>query len=542
MGAHCRRCRGEEGVFLVLWALLLVAIFTMAAIVIDLGALRADRRKERAAADAAAAAGANAIPDGGAAACSLALKYAVRNLGFDDAPYSCAVNTCNPLAPSPNPPVIRNVGGYQIRIEHPVLNTSPLMNAEAVGGDITQPANTTDGGECDRIGVEISHTRDSIFGRVVGNNQNSTKVHSVARKIVSSGTGKNIASLIVLEPSDCGVIKTGGSSFVEAKGSSVTHPGIIRTDTSATSCSPAMDAEGSSRIRACAFGEADGSCKGKIGHFAPTARAYTSTSPNFDGTLTKEPAPLTRAPIDSEYHCENAPTGCPVVSGVQRTDHIKALVTAYGGAGVPFGFLTIPDTACSPSSDTTFLSGVNYFVNCDTYIVDGVTVTFQGGILGGNIIFKGGIRIDTTGKLNVNTFGALAGAASTVYLRSGNITTQSIDAEIVMPQTFVYSNGATDFSSGSQVTWTAPQAGNFKDLLYWSESLDAHTFGTTLSSDGIWFQGNALLELTGGGALSAVNVQFWTDKIATQGDTSVSLQANPNRSITTEGSASRLIR
>src|SRR5205823_4427243 len=87
-GRMTRSHRDERGSVMALWALLLVSVVGIVAIVIDLGALRYDRRADRAAADAGATAGAIALdgsPAGPRDACDTAWAYTVRNLRGDPA-------------------------------------------------------------------------------------------------------------------------------------------------------------------------------------------------------------------------------------------------------------------------------------------------------------------------------------------------------------------------------------------------------------------------------------------------------------------------
>lgn len=241
MGPHCRRCRGEEGVFLVMWALLIVAIFTMVAIVIDLGALRADRRKDRAAADAAATAGANDIPLGSAVACATAVAYAENNLGFPPASFTPTSSNCASWGTC-DPAVDRSVtytsSRYEVTVTNPVRDgDTALLDADAVGGDIPQTANATlDGAACDRVGVAVKLTRDTIFGRVVKLNQNNTTVHSVARHAQDDG-GLH-PNLVVLEPHGCGAVKVSGTPSIEIVGNAALRGGVVIVDDGASCTSP----------------------------------------------------------------------------------------------------------------------------------------------------------------------------------------------------------------------------------------------------------------------------------------------------------------
>jgi uncharacterized membrane protein len=78
-----RRLHGDDGAYIVIYALLAVVLFTMAAIVLDLAALRQGRRSDHAAADLAATAGATALdplrPSTFASACQETWDYVLAN-------------------------------------------------------------------------------------------------------------------------------------------------------------------------------------------------------------------------------------------------------------------------------------------------------------------------------------------------------------------------------------------------------------------------------------------------------------------------------
>ncbi|HEX2701078.1 MAG TPA: hypothetical protein VHM89_12825 [Acidimicrobiales bacterium] len=224
-----------------LWALLLVGLFTMVAIVIDLGALRADRRTDRAAADAAATAGAADLSVSSSEGCTTAVSYAAQNLGLDDSAFApvgagCASWTsCATAGPARS--VTYAGRGYDVTITHPVPTTDPLLaGADAVGGDIQQNGSALDGAQCDRIGVAITYKRATIFARVVGNNSNTTTVHSVAR-LNPDGPPDEPASLVLLERHDCRAARTQGndtriviSSIAPTPAEPTGSPGIIQAD------------------------------------------------------------------------------------------------------------------------------------------------------------------------------------------------------------------------------------------------------------------------------------------------------------------------
>lgn len=559
--------------FLVLWALLLVAIFTMVAIVIDLGALRADRRQQRAAADAGAAAGANAIPTGSSAACTLALKYAVRNLGFDDSTHSCgSFPTCNTASPS-SAAVVDNAGGYQIRVVHPVMNADPLLMAEAVGGDINQPAAAVpDGSECDRIGVEISSTRQSVFGTVVGNNQNSTKVHSVARYVASVGVGGEKPALVALEPlNNCSV--DAGNGQIRAF-NTANQPGLIYADSAGTgtNCSGGGNYvfNGGNPGRIWADPSPAG-IRGELGYAAPTFADAFDPQPDYGSSAMGAPqppanriklaAPITRAPVDRVYHCGGVtpvPATC-VTSGVGINDYILDLHNRYANtATAPSGFTTFPGAAIGgtcASPPATFTSGVNWYINCPLFSV-GSPVTFPAG----NIVFSGNVEIISGGTLTINSVNATAvapaGDDAIVVVRGTNgITTTSntwalnwYRTLILMDNTTCPTDRATcgrlDISNGTG-NWTAPAEGGIKDLIYWSETTQSHVFrGNPLFTwEGVFFAGRALFRLQGDVVVDARNVQLWVNSASVQNTPAkLLLRPDPNRSISTSKSGSALIR
>ena len=245
-----RRGSGDEtGAFLVIWALLLVALLTMVAIVLDLAALRQDRRQQRLAADSAVTGAGLSLQRtaaGRLAACEDAWSYAAQNLGFGApvpaspcTPYAAAsdCDKTNPAAATV-PFVEGTMGTYAVTITTPVLDTDPLMNADAAGGDRPQAANTntgindSDGEPCTRIGVRIASTRNTTFARVVGIDNHRTNAHSVARAAVDEGDLR--PNLVVLEPHGCDAMKASGTPAIEVVGTPVLRGGIVIVSDGAT--------------------------------------------------------------------------------------------------------------------------------------------------------------------------------------------------------------------------------------------------------------------------------------------------------------------
>lgn len=220
----------EAGSYLVLYALMIAGVLTMMAIVIDIGAVRNDRRKDRNAADAAASAGTLDLALSSRTACTTAWRFALRNLGFTPTTDPCATVPTECEATRTTPLATGSVSGYAIRIFHPVQNDSALMLAEKPGGDIAQSYPAGEGVPCERLGVEIRYTRASLWGGIVGNRQNTTTVHSVAR-LSPDGPEEDPASLVLLERHECRAARVQGSnSKIVVTSAGVDSPGIIQAD------------------------------------------------------------------------------------------------------------------------------------------------------------------------------------------------------------------------------------------------------------------------------------------------------------------------
>lgn len=240
-----RWARDETGSFIVLWALLLLAVLIMVAIVLDLSALRQDRRRQRLAADSAVTGAGLSLTRtaaGRLGACELAWSYAAQNLGFDNpvpaspcTPYTnasgasdCVVGSAAAATPQF---VSGTMGRYTVTITTPVLDTDDLMKADAIGGDKTQPPNSntglndSDGEACTRIGVRISSTREMTFARVMGIRDKTTNAHSVARAAVEEGELR--PNLVVLEPHGCDALLVSGTPAIEVVGTSLLRGGIV---------------------------------------------------------------------------------------------------------------------------------------------------------------------------------------------------------------------------------------------------------------------------------------------------------------------------
>ena len=307
--------RDERGAIIALVALSMVAILTVAALVVDIAVLKSDRRFDRDAADAAATSGAldlDGSTTGPASACAVAWTTALLNLRVSSSGVTSPCSTNFTTACSAASPVTAtgSVSGYTITITNPVPDMiggsiNPLLKATAIGGNVSQTANATyDGAACDRLAVEITRSRNSVFAGVAGSNNQSTTVHSVARYNPASG-GPKIPALVALNKTACPSIDaSSGTIHVYNNG---TYPGIIDADSKATaaSCSSATTFNAGSNGSIIADSNTDTPpMAGILGYSAPALSSAFPSVGTYTGTPTYE-VPRTRSYPDSTYHCGN---------------------------------------------------------------------------------------------------------------------------------------------------------------------------------------------------------------------------------------------
>ena len=404
MGRLRNAHRGEDGVFLILWAVLAVGLFGMVAIVIDLGALRADRREQRAAADAAVTAAAHVmVADGGANACAVAWQYATTNLEVPSGSPPCgAFPPCGGAPWS----VTGTSGPYRITITHPVLTGDALLAGDSVGPDIPVNYNTeADGAACDRVGVHISSSRMPIFARVLGYSSNRTSAHSVAR-IAPGGPGDEPASLVLLERHDCRAARTQGSAtriIIDSAAPTATSAGgagIIQADSRGDGSCPGgarvlegQSTTGGPSILARHLRDGSGTIvkQARIGIFAKlfgATNAHTATP----GTI-GEPTPVGfkqvgRSPVDSRY-----------LDNVRALDTEAALMVEM--ATVPPGFTdasgaTGLNLGCNINLATPLATPSKLWFNCPGpagLTIDNLSITAPNA----EIVVNGPLTVRSTG-------------------------------------------------------------------------------------------------------------------------------------------------
>jgi hypothetical protein len=512
-----RRPSGDTGAFAILYGLLLLSCLGMAAIVVDLGALRQSRRDTRLAADAAAIAGARSLDIVGGSvdprqACADAWSYLATNLGFT-VPVATGCSAF-PAAPvlvcplGPLPPATASVGDYTVKITWPVFDGSTLLtqpNAAPADSTVTsQPVDPAVDGTlpCSRIAVTVDQRQQPAFAGIFGVGTTTTETTSVARSVKTPGKEGQIAALNVLEDSDCDAVKTSGQGSIEVNLVPATpdrpiQPGVIAIESTGRqnggSCpssnpfviDPAKTSSGAF-IRADGLVPGDG--KGVIAMYALNASPTGNPGQAFDASLVPpggillKPKPTVideifgDAPVRDLYNCHS-----PCTSATR--DYLADLVAAYGTAtGTPgsyagsanaSAFQTLPGAGApafsctdSPGSKVRVPAG-NWFINCATLTVKGVLA-----FAGGNVVTKGGIDVQG-GCLAVNVpvltavCPSLGGAPldlltppaqeAILFLRGGDFT-KNAQGQVYLGRTFAYmSGGKLDFGGGSgTLYWTNP--------------------------------------------------------------------------------------
>ncbi len=569
-------------------ALLLTVLLLFAALAIDLGLLRADRAQSQSAADMAAAAAAQVhepnVAGSARTACEEAIAYASVNLGIaltasgggcDVFPVGAA---CDPaVAISATYVGTANDGGaYTVTVASPVPDDDILM------GD--QPAATSDGQTCERVGVSIERGRAYLLARVAGFTEGATRAGAVG-VATDIGTG-GIASLIVLQPSGCETIKTIGRHLIrvdDATFDGETFPGIIAVDTE--------QCPGSGNIFAPANNIHTNIQATRIISYGLQQGAPRVLPTNLQALASIVPPPVpdnyvSRLSIDHRFNCKASyPTG-PVWSpasyaqlqtfsdgsstldcdesadGVSTGPHLEVLhdryasFTAADAASAGWGVYPddIPGAGCSGQGPTNAsyrlgpggnVAGVGlrsrWFINCDT-----LRPTDMRFLDVDTIVSRGTINLQSSNSRMTVTGTAAEGAI--LFLQDGaSLTRNGSGAEFDFQNLFVYVvNGVVTIQSGNQgrLNWEAmptsavegcayvdgvPNASCFAPLALWSNGSGTHSIGGSadLNMRGTYFIPNAELALNGTTDFDLRAAQMFVNRISGNGNATTILAPDP---------------
>lgn len=398
----CTAHSAQEGVYAILYAVLVVVLLGMSAIVVDFASVRSDRRSMRSATDSAVVGGAallNTRLGAGAtpfAACSRAWDYLELALKVKRLANTCS-NFKIPPTPAGTPIDIATycaaaipaeidddttIGNRTIRVAWPIPATggSGFLNPDIAPGNVSQsfatdidgPA-TGDNG-CDRLGTAIFEDAKFGLGGGIGASGTTTQVHSVARVDATGGPSEDVAALNVLNPVDCHtLVKTGNGKIIVGPtllNGVVTGPGIIAAESFAGD----VDLNGDGVIKAsdgeksdCGGGDAVMEVKGGNGSICASGSSITSCDgdgvieshaldgPNHaraydagSGTISPLP-PVAEGgthgydPVTKFYGCNMTRLPCTPPS----INYIAELEAAYGGPATP----TLYNSSQSPYVD-----------------------------------------------------------------------------------------------------------------------------------------------------------------------------------------------
>ncbi len=565
------RFSSERGEALILTALALFALVGAAAIAVDLAALRTDRSADQKVTDLAASAGALATAEGGAGeeACEAALAYAAINTeevaSLDDSGCAAAFSTsCDPTVAEWHTVMS---GRLSVTMVYPVPDAHPLMTSGILGAP-TQSVVTADGEPCERVGVEISAVREGLFSQLLGFDQGTTTVHTVATTSLP-GIDSVPINLLVLDRFGCQAIDVQGQGGIIVRAvvnedSTGLLPGVIAADSDGSAgCSSdgVIDLDGGNSVlradgpEGCASqsgtsnvgGFTSGTGCGLIRTLAPGTPGCVAPACTRSGGNTENPNPLptalpgrlTRAPVDHRYNCwgwqttdgyESPPAGTEwatdPLTATNEQDipgctegtpaHIYDLINFVrqnGSAGYT-DWTTLGHPCDIPSSSPTINVNGNVRIDCSELTVRS-TVNIRG-----NVIFDGNVNI-TGGKGHLNVQNAL-GSPGWAFFRSGTLS-KSGDASLTLNYTAVYMSktSAISMAGGSgSLTWIAPDSGNFDDLALWSDSPIQHDWAgqANLTMEGVFFMPRATAEYAGIGGQNQTQAQWIADKLVARGN------------------------
>jgi len=555
---------------MVLVAMSLLLLLGASAIAIDLAAMRLDRSADQKVTDSAASAGALAALEGtGQDACEAALEYvAINSEGIESidtsvcasVPASCDSSSV-PMPYSPPSP-----GRFDITFTYPVDDNHELMTSAQLGAP-TQTVVDDDGDLCERVGVEMSATHQSLFAQLIGFDQGTTTVHSVARAFIPPPDGPPL-NLVVLDrfgTDGCGalVVQGNGGVIVEKVVDPATgdeFPGVAAADSDASAgCSGAdpsvIRIDGSnSLLRAdgppCPTDPVTGQGCGQIMSLASgtpgcNQPACTPGAGGGNPPIPEEVLPmtsrLTRAQIDHEYNCwpdyGSPPLGLdwavPALTSANEQDipgctngdpdHIYDLIALVGENATVAGFqdwnADLGHPCDVPSSNTTGISvSGNVRIDCATFTVRGsVTIT------GGNVVFDNDVIVTAGTVANPTrlTIQNTAAGPGWAFFRDG-ILNKNGSAHLTFNHTAIYmskDSGVMMSGGAGSLTWIAPDSGPFDDLALWSDSPAVHQWAgqANLVMEGVFFSPWALADYAGTAGQNQTDAQWIADKLVARG-------------------------
>jgi hypothetical protein len=476
-----RADRTDRGAYAILYALLVVVLLAVGALVVDNASVRSDRRLDRSASDSAAVGGAELLGSGSVkAACLKAWAFLLVSLNESSLPANACsqfnaydttaavASYCGAVA-APWPSEISDdrqiSGGRWVRVAWPIpyhgaTDHSQFLTPDLAPGAATQTFSTAVDGSnngCDRLGVAIFENESFKLGGALGVSGTATQVHSVARFNPSGGPKKGVAALNLLNTGECTVLTTtgGGKVIVDpvVSGSTILGPGVIAVESTGTAAAAdyISNCTGKQVVKVSPGGQVcassvlitltvvcDGLGKIKL-HEMDDGTNDNGSDPTASNTCPNDqlcPVPTAEQgvygwnPVTEVYGCNTtrlAPCTTPA------TNYIANLETAFGGPGAPSAYtahtpypnpypggFTVVNNCSYTSNIPAILPAGNYYFNCS----GGLSVTGALIINGGNVVIKnGGLTIGTSGCFIFNAAVTAAAAAAVNGTTCANVAT-----------------------------------------------------------------------------------------------------------------------
>lgn len=341
------RERGEQGVVMVMTALISIGALMMVGLVLDLGELRTDRRTNKGITDMAARAGVGRLAFGPWNGVCKAKDYLLANgKGFSSfdagsetwSTAAAAIITTNPCptlasAEDPNPCVPNNpatwaklqatAGGGRFTVE--IQAGYALPDARFPNDAGLGDTGVAELGGCDNLAVILTERQAPAFAQAGGGQPTNVRVRSVGR-LNAEETLDFVAALQLLDRHNCDVLVTGGSGTKVIAQPYDTYPGTIQIDsdggplgncTSNKRILVGGDTSGGGTIVACSTNglpahgcqPTTGANKSRIGiyaaNFKPAAQVtsnYSASGVTSYGDTMAKPSPRTgRKYVDERY-------------------------------------------------------------------------------------------------------------------------------------------------------------------------------------------------------------------------------------------------
>lgn len=456
----------EDGVYAILYAVLVVVLLGMGAIVVDFAQVRQDRRLDRSATDAAVVGGVRALSPGnptGASpyqACLSAWRYLSTTLAISTPGSACgnfasydsgaSVSSYCSATSAPWPAEIvddRPVsGGRTVRIAWPIPYHSPggpvseFLTPEVAPGSVSQNFNDSVDGSvngCDRLGVAVFEDEKFGLGSGIGARGTKTQVHSVARYKESPGSGQTIAALNILDLHACRALYASGQGAIRVFPDTTGGGGVIAVESDGTTdCSGGtkyvIDSSLNASALICALGPGENAsnCATTLGG---SIQSHALETPQFGKAYSPgkiHPVPIPEGgiygwtPVTDDYGCATLTSSpprpvrsCPNPR-VPTPNYIKQLDSAYA-TGTPTTEYS-PDPSYSGTSYGPFVrlangtpipGGVGNFScspSANMYVPPGnwfVDCSISAGANGVSIVFGGG-HLVVNGGINISRQGA----------------------------------------------------------------------------------------------------------------------------------------